>query len=120
MLNYIIYAIILAILVFVIIIAFKAINRGIEATITLPVQTNTYAIPVTALHDHAYIYLLKDDQTLDRVDVSIVGEAYQSDERFYIISAPSIKPGSAYVTSQMLSDINGLKVQPAQTQGQTL
>ena len=31
MLNYIIYAIILAILVFVIIIAFKAINRGIEA-----------------------------------------------------------------------------------------
>ena len=97
-----------------------AVNRGIEATITLPVQTNTYAIPVTALHDHAYIYLLKDDQTLDRVDVSIVGEAYQSDERFYIISAPSIKPGSAYVTSQMLSDINGLKVQPAQTQGQTL
>ena len=31
MLNYIIYAIILAILVFVIIIAFKAINRGIKA-----------------------------------------------------------------------------------------
>ena len=35
MLNYIIYTIILAILVFVIIIAFKAISRGIEAKYNL-------------------------------------------------------------------------------------
>lgn len=94
------------------------VNRAVNTTVSLPMTDKAYAIPVVALHDHKYIYLLDDSNLLQRTPVTVIGETYDQGQRFYLIAADGIAKGSQYVVSQMVRNVNGMRVQPTSQQMQ--
>jgi len=88
------------------------LGRALELTMQVNDSAQAMAIPVAALHEQRYIYLLTDDNHLKRQRVQRLGDTYRKGRRWYLIKADSALLGRRYVSSQLIEVVNGMQVSP--------
>ena len=94
-----------------------ALGRPLTITLTLPAEDNLLALPATALHGLNRLYVIDDDDHLQRVDASIVGEALDGDKSLLLLRAPALQGGERIMTTQLPQAIVGLPVDPQPVPG---
>ncbi|MGK0260151.1 MAG: multidrug efflux pump subunit AcrA (membrane-fusion protein) [Candidatus Azotimanducaceae bacterium] len=97
-----------------------ALGRVMSLSITLPVLNNLVAVPVQSIYDSDKIYRVVDDR-LQAIHVERVGE-YESEEFGYqvLVRDPRIAQGDQIITTQLPRAIDGLLVDVANAQDESL
>jgi multidrug efflux pump subunit AcrA (membrane-fusion protein) len=83
-----------------------------------PARDNLIAIPFSALYGADSVYIMTDDDRMQRVTVQRVGEALsENGERRLLIASDYLKPGMRLITTHLPNAITGLKVTLADSEG---
>lgn len=83
-----------------------------------PERDNLIAIPFSALYGADSVYIMTDDNRMQRVTVQRVGEALsENGERRLLIASEHLKPGMHLITTHLPNAITGLKVKLADSEG---
>ena len=83
-----------------------------------PARDNLIAIPFSALYGADSVYIMTDDNRMQRVTVQRVGEALsENGERRLLIASDHLKPGMRLITTHLPNAITGLKVTLADSKG---
>ena len=83
-----------------------------------PARDNLIAIPFSALYGADSVYIMTDDNRMQRVTVQRVGEALsENGERRLLIASEHLKPGMRLITTHLPNAITGLKVKLADSEG---
>ena len=83
-----------------------------------PARDNLIAIPFSALYGADSVYIMTDDNRMQRVTVQRVGEALsENGERRLLIASEHLKPGMRLITTHLPNAITGLKVKLADSKG---
>ena len=84
-----------------------------------PERKNTVAIPFSALYGADSVYLMTDEQRMQRVRVERIGEARADNgERWLLVSGEALTPGAKLITTHLPNAITGLKVEPVDAAGE--
>ncbi|RBW51896.1 efflux RND transporter periplasmic adaptor subunit [Marinobacter sp. F3R11] len=76
-----------------------------------PERSETVAVPFSALYGANSVYLVTDDNRMQRVSVERVGEVLSGDgERRLLIAGEALKPGARMVVTHLPNALTGLKV----------
>ena len=94
-----------------------ALGRPLTITLTLPARDNLIAVPATALHGLNRLYIIDDDNRLQRVAADIVGEAMEQAQSQLLLQAPDLQGGERIMTTQLPQAIVGLPVDPQPVPG---
>ena len=94
-----------------------ALGRPLTITLTLPARDNLIAVPATALHGLNRLYVIDDDNRLQRVVADIVGEAMDQQQSQLLLHAPDLQGGERIMTTQLPQAIVGLPVDPQPVPG---
>ena len=94
-----------------------ALGRPLTITLTLPPRDNLIAVPATALHGLNRLYIIDDDNRLQRVAADIVGEAMEQAQSQLLLQAPDLQGGERIMTTQLPQAIVGLPVDPQPVPG---
>lgn len=79
-----------------------------------PERSGTLAVPFSALYGAGSVYLITDDNRMQRVSVERVGEMLSADgERRLLIAGEALKPGARLVVTHLPNALTGLKVDVA-------
>ena len=87
-------------------------------TLTLPPRDGLVALPASAVHGLDRVYRLDDENRLQTVAVSRIGEWQGADGEQRLLFKGDFKVGDRLVINQLPGAIDGLRVQPAEG-GQT-
>lgn len=83
-----------------------------------PARDNLITIPFSALYGADSVYIMTDDNRMQRVTVQRVGEALsENGERRLLIASEHLKPGMRLITTHLPNAITGLKVKLADSKG---
>ena len=83
-----------------------------------PARDNLITIPFSALYGADSVYIMTDDNRMQRVTVQRVGEALsENGERRLLIASEHLKPGMRLITTHLPNAITGLKVKLADSEG---
>ena len=83
-----------------------------------PARDNLITIPFSALYGADSVYIMTDDNRMQRVTVQRVGEALsENGERRLLIASEHLKPGMHLITTHLPNAITGLKVKLADSEG---
>lgn len=83
-----------------------------------PARDNLIAMPFSALYGADSVYIMTDDNRMQRVTVQRVGEALsENGERRLLIASDHLKPGMRLITTHLPNAITGLKVTLADSEG---
>ncbi|RKR72392.1 efflux RND transporter periplasmic adaptor subunit [Marinobacter nauticus] len=83
-----------------------------------PARDNLIAIPFSALYGADSVYIMTDDNRMQRVTVQRVGEALsENGARRLLIASEHLKPGMRLITTHLPNAITGLKVKLADSEG---
>ena len=83
-----------------------------------PARDNLITIPFSALYGADSVYIMTDDNRMQRVTVQRVGEALsENGERRLLIASEHLKPGMRLITPHLPNAITGLKVKLADSKG---
>jgi len=83
-----------------------------------PARDNLIPIPFSALYGADSVYIMTDDNRMQRVTVQRVGEALsENGERRLLIASEHLKPGMRLITTHLPNAITGLKVKLADSKG---
>lgn len=83
-----------------------------------PPRENLIAIPFSALYGADSVYIMNDDDRMQRVTVQRIGEAVSGNgERRLLIASGDLKPGMRLITTHLPNAITGLKVELADSDG---
>ena len=83
-----------------------------------PARDNLITIPFSALYGADSVYIMTDDNRMQRVTVQRVGEALsENGERRLLIASEHLKPGMHLITTHLPNAITGLKVKLADSKG---
>ncbi|MCC4271486.1 biotin/lipoyl-binding protein [Marinobacter nauticus] len=83
-----------------------------------PARDNLIPIPFSALYGADSVYIMTDDNRMQRVTVQRVGEALsENGERRLLIASEHLKPGMRLITTHLPNAISGLKVKLADSKG---
>lgn len=83
-----------------------------------PARDNLIAIPFSALYGADSVYIMTDDDRMQRVTVQRVGEALsENGERRLLIASDHLIPGMRLITTHLPNAITGLKVKLADSEG---
>lgn len=83
-----------------------------------PARDNLITIPFSALYGADSVYIMTDDNRMQRVTVQRVGEALsENGERRLLIASEHLKPGMRLITTHLPNAISGLKVKLADSKG---
>lgn len=83
-----------------------------------PARDNLIPIPFSALYGADSVYIMTDDNRMQRVTVQRVGEALsENGERRLLIASEHLKPGMRLITTHLPNAITGLKVKLADSEG---
>ena len=94
-----------------------ALGRPLTITLTLPARDNLIAVPATALHGLNRLYLIDDDNRLQRTAADIVGEAMTQTQSQLLLQVPDLQGGERIMTTQLPQAIVGLPVDPQPVPG---
>ncbi|WP_348679472.1 efflux RND transporter periplasmic adaptor subunit [Alcanivorax profundi] len=94
-----------------------ALGRPITITLTLPARENLLALPATALYGLNRLYLIDNDNRLQRTPATIVGEAMDSGQSLLLLKAPELHGGERVMITQLPQAIVGLSVEPQPAPG---
>jgi multidrug efflux pump subunit AcrA (membrane-fusion protein) len=79
-----------------------------------PERAKTVAIPFSALYGANAVYLMNDDNRMQRVEVERIGEARGSNgERRLLVSGEALVSGARLITTHLPNAVTGLKVDVA-------
>ncbi|MEW5837462.1 MAG: efflux RND transporter periplasmic adaptor subunit [Pseudomonadota bacterium] len=81
----------------------------LSARLSLPLQDNVIALPYTALHGGAKVYLLKEGR-LHGVDVERIGDMQHAGKNLLLVRAPELSAGAVVMTTHLPNAIEGLPV----------
>ncbi len=99
----------------------QGLRPGALQTLTLerPARENTVEIPFSAIYGADSVYVMTDDNRMQRVPVQRIGEARsESGERRLLIASEQLKSGMLLITTHLPNAITGLKVDPAEAAGE--
>lgn len=83
-------------------------------TLERPAREQTVEVPFSALYGANSVYLMTDEQRMQRVQVERIGEALASNgERRLLIAGDKLTPGTRLITTHLPNAMTGLKVEPA-------
>lgn len=83
-----------------------------------PARDNLITIPFSALYGADSVYIMTDDNRMQRVTVQRFGEALsENGERRLLIASEHLKPGMRLITTHLPNAITGLKVKLADSKG---
>jgi HlyD family secretion protein len=94
------------------------LGRPLPMTLTLPPRAGLVALPAAALHGLDRIYRLDDDNRLQTIPVTRIGEWLGSDGQQRLLFQGDFQDGDRLVVNQLPGAIDGLRVQPSES-GQT-
>ncbi|WP_236743967.1 efflux RND transporter periplasmic adaptor subunit [Marinobacter similis] len=78
-----------------------------------PERADSVAIPFSALYGANAVYLMNQDQRMERVRVERIGEAMANNgERRLLVAGDELKPGAKLITTHLPNAMTGLKVEP--------
>lgn len=77
-----------------------------------PERPDTVAIPFSALYGANAVYLMTQDQRMERVRIERIGEALADNgERWLLVAGETMKPGAQLITTHLPNAMTGLKVE---------
>lgn len=86
----------------------------LPVTLERPERSQAVAIPFSALYGANNVYLMADDNRMQRVSVERVGEALSANgERRLLVTGEALKPGARLITTHLPNALTGLKVDVA-------
>ncbi|MCC1495851.1 efflux RND transporter periplasmic adaptor subunit [Alcanivorax sp. 1008] len=94
------------------------LGRPLPMTLTLPPRDGLVALPAAALHGLDRVYRLDDENRLQTVAVTRIGDWQGADGEQRLLFQGDFQPGDRLVINQLPGAIDGLRVQPAEG-GQT-
>ena len=78
-----------------------------------PERPGSVAIPFSALYGANSVYLMTNDQRMERIRVERIGEAEADNgERWLLVSGKALNPGAKLITTHLPNAMTGLKVEP--------
>jgi multidrug efflux pump subunit AcrA (membrane-fusion protein) len=81
-----------------------------------PERSQTVSIPFSALYGANAVYLMNDDNRMQRVEVERIGEARGSNgERRLLVSGDALVSGARLITTHLPNAVTGLKVNVAES-----
>lgn len=84
-----------------------------------PERPDSVAIPFSALYGANSVYLMTEDQRMERVRVERIGEAHTDNgERWLLVSGEALEPGARLITTHLPNAMTGLKVEPVDDAGE--
>ncbi len=84
-----------------------------------PERANTVAVPFSALYGANALYLMTDDQRMQRITVERVGEARAGNgERWLLVAGEALELGAQLITTHLPNAMTGLKVEPVDAAGE--
>ncbi|MEE2762791.1 MAG: HlyD family efflux transporter periplasmic adaptor subunit [Pseudomonadota bacterium] len=84
-----------------------------------PERANTVAVPFSALYGANALYLMTEDQRMQRITVERVGEARAGNgERWLLVAGDALEPGARLITTHLPNAMTGLKVEPVDAAGE--
>ena len=84
-----------------------------------PERPDSVAIPFSALYGANSVYLMTEDQRMERVRVERIGEAQADNgERWLLVSGEALEPGARLITTHLPNAMTGLKVEPVDDAGE--
>jgi multidrug efflux pump subunit AcrA (membrane-fusion protein) len=79
-----------------------------------PAVENSVAIPYSALYGSDSVYLMTDENRMQRVRIDRLGEVPAADgERHVLVASPELKDGLSLITTHLPNAMTGLRVQLA-------
>lgn len=99
----------------------RGLRPGALQTLTLdrPARENTVKIPYSAIYGADRVYIMTDDNRMQRVSVQRIGEARSdSDERHLLIASDQLESGMRLITTHLPNAITGLKVEAVEATGE--
>ncbi len=92
------------------------IGSTVEVLLTLPIERDVIAIPISALYGTDRVYKLKDDR-MRVATVERVGEAsLATGEKRVLVRSPDLNEGDRVIVTQLPNAIDGLKVRVVETE----
>ena len=89
-------------------------------TLERPAREQAVEVPFSALYGADSIYLMTDDQRMQRVQVERIGEAIASNgERRLLIAGEQLTPGARLIITHLPNAMTGLKVEVAGDNGES-
>lgn len=98
-----------------------ALRPGALRALTLerPARDNTIAVPFSTIYGADSVYIMTDDNRMQRVPVQRIGEALsENGERRLLIASDQLRPGMRLITTHLPNAITGLKVELADDGGE--
>lgn len=89
-----------------------ALGRPLTITLTLPAEEQLLALPATALHGLDRLYVIDENDRLQRVAAHIVGEQIDGQQSRLLLRAPALQGGERIMVTQLPQAIVGLPVDP--------
>lgn len=84
-----------------------------------PERPQTVAIPFSALYGANAVYLMDNDNRMERVTVERIGEARAANgERQLVVAGEALQPGTRLITTHLPNAMTGLKVELAADAGE--
>lgn len=84
-----------------------------------PERPDSVAIPFSALYGANSVYLMTEDQRMERVRVERIGESQADNgERWLLVSGEALEPGARLITTHLPNAMTGLKVEPVDDAGE--
>lgn len=95
--------------------AWLQIGSTMEVLLTLPIEENVIALPISALYGTDRVYKLNEDR-MRVATVVRVGEApLATGEKRVLVRSPDLEEGDRVIVTQLPNAIEGLKVRVAET-----
>jgi len=92
----------------------------VPLTLERPAREQAVEVPFSALYGADSVYLMTDDQRMQRVQVERIGEAVASNgERRLLIAGDQLTPGARLITTHLPNAMTGLKVEVAGDNGES-
>lgn len=77
----------------------------------LPAQADVIAVPYSALYGNDGLYLVDEDERLQRITVTRVGDQLQADGQYHaLVRSEQLRGGETLVITHLPNAINGLRV----------
>jgi hypothetical protein len=85
-----------------------------------PARERAVEVPFSALYGADSVYLMTDDQRMQRVQIERIGEAIATNgERRLLIAGDSLTPGARLITTHLPNAMTGLRVEVAGNNGES-
>ena len=77
----------------------------------LPAQADVIAVPYSALYGNDGLYLVDEDERLQRITVTRVGDQLQANGQYHaLVRSEQLRGGETLVITHLPNAINGLRV----------